>query len=158
MGKVITLRSLLKELPKARRGKKVVFTNGCFDILHAGHVRYLKKARSLGGMLIVGMNSDSSVRSIKGDQRPIVPGRERGEVLSSLACVDYVVPFNESTPLRLIEAIRPDILAKGADWAARDIVGADIVKKSGGKVARITLLKGRSTTNIIRRVLELHRK
>ncbi|OGP18780.1 MAG: glycerol-3-phosphate cytidylyltransferase [Deltaproteobacteria bacterium GWA2_55_10] len=156
MGKVITLRSLLKELPKTRRGRKVVFTNGCFDILHAGHVRYLKKARSLGGMLIVGMNSDSSVKSIKGDRRPIVPGKERGEVLSALACVDYVVPFNESTPLKLIEAIRPDILAKGADWAARDIVGGEFVKRNGGRVARITLLKGRSTTNIIRRVIELH--
>ncbi len=156
MGKVITLRTLLKELPKARKGKKVVFTNGCFDILHAGHVRYLKKARSLGGMLVVGMNSDSSVRMIKGEKRPIVPGRERAEVLSALECVDYVVQFSEDTPAKLIEAICPDVLAKGADWAARDIVGGEFVRKNGGRVARITLLKGRSTTNIIRRVLELH--
>ena len=156
MGKVITLRTLLKELPKARKGKKVVFTNGCFDILHAGHVRYLRKARSLGGILVVEMNSDSSVRLIKGEKRPIVPGKERSEVLSALECVDYVVPFNESTPLKLIEAIRPDILAKGADWAARDIAGGEFVRKNGGRVARITLLKGRSTTNIIRRVIELH--
>src|SRR3972149_2512496 len=154
MGKVITLRSLLKELPKTRRGRKVVFTNGCFDILHAGHVRYLKKARSLGGMLIVGMNSDSSVKSIKGDRRPIVPGKERGEVLSALACVGYVVPFNETTPLKLIEAMRPDILAKGADWAARDIVGGEFVKRNGGGGGGRNFFKGRWPTNTKRRGAE----
>ncbi|HCY10728.1 MAG: glycerol-3-phosphate cytidylyltransferase [Deltaproteobacteria bacterium GWC2_55_46] len=158
MGKVISLKGLMPELKALRKKKKkVVFTNGCFDILHAGHVRYLKKARSLGDILVVGLNSDSSVRSIKGDQRPIVPGKERSEVLSALECVDYVVVFNDSTPVKLIEAIRPDVLAKGADWAAKEIVGGESVRKNGGKVARITLLKGRSTTNIIRRILELHK-
>lgn len=157
MGKVVSLKKLQSELASNRKKKKVVFTNGCFDILHAGHVRYLKKARSLGTILVVGLNSDSSVRSIKGPTRPIVPQRERSEVLSALECVDYVVLFSGPTPLKLIEAIKPDVLAKGADWAARDIVGADIVKNIGGRVARITLVKGRSTTNIIRRVLELHK-
>ncbi|MBE7413768.1 MAG: D-glycero-beta-D-manno-heptose 1-phosphate adenylyltransferase [Deltaproteobacteria bacterium] len=158
MGKIIARSRLAKELAGARRKKKkIVFTNGCFDIIHAGHVRYLKKARSLGDVLVVGLNSDSSVRSIKGDKRPIVPCRERAEVLSALGCVDYVVVFNEDTPSKLIEAVRPDVLAKGADWAAKDIVGGDAVRKGGGRVARITLLKGRSTTNIIRRVLELHK-
>ena len=157
MGKTVSLKKLQAELASGRKKKKVVFTNGCFDILHAGHVRYLKKARSLGSVLVVGLNSDSSVRAIKGATRPIVPQRERAEVLSALECVDFVVLFNDPTPLKLIESIKPDILAKGADWAARDIAGAGIVKKSGGRVARITLVKGRSTTNIIRRVLELHR-
>lgn len=158
MGKTVSLKKLKAELDAGRRKKKVVFTNGCFDIIHAGHVRYLKKARSLGDVLVVGLNSDSSVRSIKGETRPIVPQKERAEVLSALECVDYVVIFSDTTPLKLIDAIRPDVLAKGADWAAKDIVGGDVVKKGGGKVARITLVKGRSTTNIIRRVLELHKK
>jgi len=157
MGKVVSLKKLLKELSAGRKKKKVVFTNGCFDIIHAGHVRYLKKAKSLGEVLVVGLNSDSSVRSIKGETRPIVPEGERAEVLASLGCVDYVVLFDGPTPIELIEAIRPGVLAKGADWAARDIVGADVVKKGGGRVARVTLVKGKSTTNIIRRVLELHR-
>ncbi|CAG0957866.1 D-glycero-beta-D-manno-heptose 1-phosphate adenylyltransferase [Anaerolineae bacterium] len=158
MGKTVSLKKLREELSARRKKKKVVFTNGCFDIIHAGHVRYLKKAKSLGDLLVVGLNSDSSVRSIKGEKRPIVPQGERSEVLASLGCVDYVVIFNEPTPLKLIEAIRPDVLAKGADWAARDIVGADAVREGGGRVARITLVKGRSTTNIIRRVLELHKE
>lgn len=157
MGKVVSLKKLVAELASGRKKKKVIFTNGCFDILHAGHVRYLKKARSLGDVLVVGLNSDRSVRSIKGETRPIVPQNERAEVLSALECVDYVVLFSDATPLKLIEAIKPHVLAKGADWAAKDIVGGDIVRKNGGKIARITLVKGRSTTNIIRRVLELHK-
>ena len=158
MGKIVSLKKLKEELEGLRRrGAKVVFTNGCFDIIHAGHVRYLKKARSLGGALVVGLNSDSSVRSIKGETRPIVPQKERAEVLSALETVDYVVIFNDPTPERLIEAIRPDVLAKGADWAARDIVGARAVKEAGGRVARITLAKGKSTTNIIKKILALHK-
>ncbi|HXI09987.1 MAG TPA: D-glycero-beta-D-manno-heptose 1-phosphate adenylyltransferase [Thermodesulfobacteriota bacterium] len=157
--KVTSLRRLTEDLKTARkRGKKVVFTNGCFDIIHAGHVRYLKKARSLGDMLVVGLNSDSSVKAIKGESRPIVPQNERAEVLSALSSVDRVVIFNETTPEKLIKAIRPDILAKGADWAAKDIVGADIVRENGGKVSRITLVKGRSTTNIIKKILTLHER
>ena len=158
MGKIVSLKKLKEELEGLRRrGGKVVFTNGCFDIIHAGHVRYLKKARSLGNALVVGLNSDSSVRSIKGETRPIVPQKERAEVLSALEAVDYVVVFNDPTPERLIEAIRPDVLAKGADWAARDIVGAMAVKEAGGRVARITLAKGKSTTNIIKKILALHK-
>src|SRR4030066_2098237 len=158
MSKVVSLKKLKEELEGLRRrGGKVVFTNGCFDIIHAGHVRYLKKARSLGGALVVGLNSDSSVRSIKGETRPIVPQKERAEVLSALEAVDYVVVFNDPTPERLIEAIRPDVLAKGADWAARDIAGARAVKEAGGRVARITLAKGKSTTNIIKKILALHK-
>lgn len=153
----VSLRKLLNELARLRKkGKKVVFTNGCFDIIHAGHVRYLNKARSIGDVLVVGLNSDSSVRGIKGQSRPIVPQNERAEVLGGLKAVDFVVIFNEPTPLKLIETLKPDILAKGADWAARDIVGGTSVIKNGGKIRRITLAKGRSTTNIIRRVLELH--
>lgn len=143
--------------PLRKKGKKVVFTNGCFDIIHAGHVRYLKKAKSTGDILVVGLNSDASVRNIKGPTRPIVPERERAEVLSALSAVDYVVLFSDPTPIKLIKAIRPDVLAKGADWAARDIVGGDVVKENGGKVRRITLVKGRSTTNIIKRILEIHK-
>jgi len=153
----VSLKKLLIELARLRKKrKKIVFTNGCFDIIHAGHVRYLNKAKNLGDVLVVGLNGDSSIRGIKGPSRPIVPQQERAEVLGALTPVDFVVVFNEPTPLKLIEAVKPDILAKGADWAARDIVGGAVVKKNGGKIKRITLAKGRSTTNIIRRVLELH--
>jgi len=157
MNKVKGLRALKGALEKARkRRKKVVFTNGCFDIVHAGHVRYLRKARSYGDCLVVGLNSDASVRAIKGATRPIVPQNERAEVLAALECVDYVVVFDEPTPLKLITAIKPDVLAKGADWAARDIVGGAVVRANGGRIRRVTLVKGRSTTNIIKRILELH--
>lgn len=159
MKKTVSLKKLLHELAiLKKKKKKIVFTNGCFDIVHAGHVRYLKKARSLGDCLVLGMNSDSSVRAIKGERRPIVPENERAEVLAALSFVDYVVKFNDPTPIKLIEAIKPDILAKGADWAAKDIAGGDIVRKNGGKIRRITLVKGRSTTNIIKRILELHKE
>lgn len=157
MNKVKSLRGLRAELVRIRnKGAKVVFTNGCFDIIHAGHVRYLRKARSYGDCLVVGMNSDASVRAIKGPARPIVPQDERAEVLCGLECVDYVVIFDEPTPLRLIEAVKPDILAKGADWAAKDIVGGGVVKKNGGRIRRVSLVKGKSTTNIIKRIIELH--
>ncbi|MFQ5442486.1 MAG: D-glycero-beta-D-manno-heptose 1-phosphate adenylyltransferase [Thermodesulfobacteriota bacterium] len=158
MEKVKTLKGLLKELKTLRnKGKKVVFTNGCFDIIHAGHVRYLKRAGALGDILVVGLNSDESVRKIKGSKRPIVPENERAEVVAALGFVDYVVIFNEATPLKIITEIKPDILVKGADWAAREIVGSDVVKKGGGRISRIKLLKGRSTTNIIKRILNLHK-
>ena len=157
--KTLTRARLKKILPALReKGQTTVFTNGCFDIIHAGHVRYLSKAKGLGDILIVGLNSDASVRRIKGNRRPVVPQRERAEVLAALECVDYVVIFNESTPLTLIEAIEPDILVKGADWAGNDIVGADIVKSNGGRVARMRLVRGISTTNIIEKILELHKK
>jgi rfaE bifunctional protein nucleotidyltransferase chain/domain len=158
MGKAVSLKKALEETKKLRRrGKKVVFTNGCFDIIHAGHVRYLKKARSLGDVLVVGLNSDSSIRAIKGLLRPIVPEKERAEVLSALSCVDYIIIFNEATPIRLITALKPDVLAKGADWASSAIVGADVVKAAGGRVARIPLVKGKSTTNVIKKILTIHK-
>ncbi|MEK6790070.1 MAG: D-glycero-beta-D-manno-heptose 1-phosphate adenylyltransferase [Deltaproteobacteria bacterium] len=159
MQKIVTLKRLLKEVAGERkRGRKVIFTNGCFDIIHAGHVRYLKKAASLGDILVLGLNSDKSVRAIKGEKRPIVPESERAEVLAALASVNYVVIFNEPTPIKLIEAILPDVLVKGADWSAGKIAGADVVKKNNGRIRRVTLVKGRSTTNIIKRILELHKE
>ncbi|MBI5888370.1 MAG: D-glycero-beta-D-manno-heptose 1-phosphate adenylyltransferase [Deltaproteobacteria bacterium] len=158
MKKIISLKNLTATLKTLRKKKKVVFTNGCFDIIHAGHVRYLSRAKSLGDILVVGLNSDSSVREIKGEKRPIVPEKERAEVMAALSFVDYVIIFKETTPVKLISAIKPDVLVKGADWAASAIAGADVVKKHGGKIRRITLVKGRSTTNIIKRILELHRE
>jgi D-beta-D-heptose 7-phosphate kinase/D-beta-D-heptose 1-phosphate adenosyltransferase len=140
-----------------REGKKVVFTNGCFDILHAGHTRYLREARKLGDALILALNSDSSVRSIKGPMRPIVPEAERAEVVASLDSVDYVTVFDELTPLELIEFLRPDVIVKGGDWAEKDIVGAETVRKWGGRVAIMPEIEGASTTNIIDKVLQVYR-
>ena len=140
-----------------REGKKVVFTNGCFDILHAGHTRYLREARKLGDALILALNSDSSVRSLKGPMRPIVPEAERAEVVASLDSVDYVTVFDELTPLELIEFLRPDVIVKGGDWAEKDIVGAETVRKWGGRVAIMPQIEGASTTNIIDKVLQVYR-
>jgi D-glycero-beta-D-manno-heptose 1-phosphate adenylyltransferase len=139
---------------RARRdGKKIVFTNGVFDILHPGHVRYLKDARALGDVLIVGVNSDRSARAQgKAPDRPINTEADRCEVLAALASVDAVVVFDEATPHEIIEAIQPDILVKGADWGENAIVGRDIVEGRGGKVVRMTLADGYSTTDILRRV------
>jgi len=145
-----TLKSCLKNLKK--RGKKIVFTNGCFDILHFGHVAYLKKCRALGDILVVGLNSDSSVKKIKGKTRPVNRQIERGAVLSALQFVDYVVIFTEKTPENLIRAISPSILAKGGDWRKKDIVGNSFVKKSGGKTVVIPYIKGFSTTRILERL------
>ncbi len=135
-------------------GKKLVFTNGCFDILHAGHVRYLNQARALGDALVVAVNSDRSVRKIKGPGRPIVPEMERAEILTALACVDFVFLFDDPTPQRVIDAIVPDVLVKGADWRISEIVGRETVERAGGVVRNISLLEGASTTGIITRVLE----
>lgn len=140
-----------------RKGKKIVFTNGCFDILHAGHTRYLREARKLGDALILALNSDSSVRSIKGPMRPIVPEAERAEVVGALDSVDYVTVFDELTPLELIEFLRPDVIVKGGDWAEKDIVGAETVRKWGGRVAIMPEIEGASTTNIIDKVLQVYR-
>jgi D-beta-D-heptose 7-phosphate kinase/D-beta-D-heptose 1-phosphate adenosyltransferase len=138
-------------------GRRSVFTNGCFDLLHAGHVRYLAAARSLGDLLVVGLNSDASVGRIKGPRRPINPQAQRAEVLAALACVDLVVIFDEDDPLRLIETIRPSILVKGADWAEADIVGADFIKAHGGRVETITLVPGASSSAMIQTILERYR-
>lgn len=137
-------------------GKTVVFTNGCFDILHVGHARYLEKARELGDFLLVAVNSDESVRTIKGSDRPINTEMNRAELLAALACVDGVVLFSESTPYELIKQFRPDILVKGSDWEEKDIVGADIVKSYGGRIERIATVEGASTTSLIRQIRKQH--
>jgi D-glycero-beta-D-manno-heptose 1-phosphate adenylyltransferase len=133
-------------------GKTVVFTNGVFDLLHPGHVRYLQRARALGDALMVGVNSDRSVRANKGPSRPINREDDRAEVLAALACVDAVVVFDADTPLELIRALLPDILVKGADWAADAIVGRDIVEARGGKVVRVPVERGHATTAIIEKI------
>ncbi|MCX5665494.1 MAG: D-glycero-beta-D-manno-heptose 1-phosphate adenylyltransferase [Candidatus Omnitrophica bacterium] len=133
------------------KGKKIVFTNGCFDILHVGHVDYLSKARRLGDVLVIGLNTDSSVRKVKGKGRPINKESDRAKVLAALSSVDYVTLFSESTPEKLIMRLKPDVLVKGGDWKIRDIVGGDFVIKNGGKVKNIPYLKGYSTTSIIER-------
>lgn len=135
-------------------GKRIVFTNGCFDILHVGHVSYLRQARAMGDILVVGLNSDSSVKRLKGDGRPMNPLADRAAVLLALEAVDYVIPFGEDTPSRLIEAVRPDVLVKGGDYKAEDIVGADFVKGYGGTVAVLPFVEGKSTTGIIRNLQE----
>jgi rfaE bifunctional protein nucleotidyltransferase chain/domain len=133
-------------------GKKTVFTNGVFDLLHVGHLRYLQHARTLGDALIVGVNSDRSVRANKGQDRPVMPEGERAELLGSLACVDISVVFDEDTPLALIAALQPDVLVKGADWAEDAIVGRDVVLGRGGQVVRVALEPGHSTTAILERI------
>ena len=142
------------KIAKARRdaGQRMVFTNGCFDILHAGHVSYLKEARRQGDFLVVGLNSDSSIREIKGPSRPVNSEEMRAAVLSGLGCVDYVTLFSDSTPERLIASILPDVLVKGADWAEDEIVGADIVKANGGWVVRIPFIHDTSTTETINKI------
>ena len=145
------LNSLRKQV------KKVVFTNGCFDILHVGHIRYLKEAKGYGDILIVAVNSDSSVKSIKGDKRPIVSQSERAEVVAGLEMVDYVTMFDEDTPYNLIKKLQPDVLIKGGDWTIDKIVGRDIVEARGGKVIAIPFIEGASTTGIVERVLERYR-
>jgi len=137
---------------RRKRGRAVVFTNGCFDLLHAGHVLLLEAARRQGDHLVVGVNSDRSVRRLKGAGRPIVPLRERMEVLAALRSVDRVVPFAEPTPARLIARLRPDVLVKGGDYRVRDIVGHDTVRAGGGRVVTVPLRRGRSTSDLIRRV------
>jgi D-beta-D-heptose 7-phosphate kinase/D-beta-D-heptose 1-phosphate adenosyltransferase len=134
-----------------RRGERVVFTNGCFDLLHVGHVRSLEQARSCGARLVVAVNSDASVRGNKGPGRPIVPARQRAELLAALACVDWVVLFGEATPLATIRALRPDVLAKGGDWALDAIVGRSEVESWGGRVVRLREVPGVRTTSIVER-------
>ncbi len=146
------LKPLLARFQK--RKKKVVFTNGCFDILHAGHARYLNQAKKCGDILVVALNSDISVRKIKGSLRPIVPLKERAEIMGSLKTVDFVTFFHEDTPYKTIAALKPDILVKGGDWSKDKIVGADLVLKNGGEVKTIRYVPGKSTTNIIDAILK----
>lgn len=136
--------------------KTIVFTNGCFDILHAGHVTYLNHAKALGDILILGLNSDRSVRQIKGEKRPVIGQKHRAIVLSALADIDHIVLFDEPDPERLIETVRPDILVKGADWPENRIIGGSFVKQQGGRIERIMLEPDMSTTRIIRRIGELY--
>jgi rfaE bifunctional protein nucleotidyltransferase chain/domain len=136
--------------------KRVVFTNGCFDILHQGHIHYLSEARSFGHYLIVGLNSDRSVRNIKGKHRPLLPQSARAELLAALCFVDGVVIFDEDNPLAIIKYLQPQVLVKGSDWSEDEIVGADIVKQAGGEVKRIPLVPGVSTSEIIRRIASLN--
>jgi rfaE bifunctional protein nucleotidyltransferase chain/domain len=155
--KIYPRNELKAEIDRLKReGKRVIFTNGCFDILHAGHTRYLREAKKLGDVLVLALNSDSSVRSIKGEKRPIVPESERAEVVASLASVDYVTIFNELTPLELIEFLQPDVIVKGGDWAEKDIVGAEVVRRWGGRVAIMPEIEGASTTNVIEKVLQIY--
>ena len=134
------------------KGKKIIFTNGCFDILHVGHVTYLDKAKRLGDVLVVGLNSDGSVRRIKGHGRPINSELDRARVLASLSSVDYVTIFSEATPDKLIRKLKPGVLVKGGDWKTKDIVGASFVRSLGGRVASLSFVKGYSTTSIIKRL------
>jgi rfaE bifunctional protein nucleotidyltransferase chain/domain len=155
---IVELKELLELLEKVRGKKKIVFTNGCFDILHAGHADYLNRAKSLGDILVVGINSDASVRRIKGEKRPILPQQMRAYLLDNLKPVDYVVIFEEDTPLELIKAIKPDVLVKGADWDLERIVGADFVLSYGGRVERIPFSFDISTSKVVERILELYCK
>jgi D-beta-D-heptose 7-phosphate kinase/D-beta-D-heptose 1-phosphate adenosyltransferase len=152
--KILPLDQLLSTLSAERvGGKRIVFTNGCFDLMHIGHTRYLQAAKELGDILIVGVNSDASVRSLdKAPDRPIVPDAQRAEVLPALGCVNYVVVFNESDPLQLITSVQPDILVKGGDWALDRIVGRDIVEARGGVVKTVPLVPGLSTTGLLQRI------
>jgi rfaE bifunctional protein nucleotidyltransferase chain/domain len=150
----IRARDELQKIVEAlkREGKKIVFTNGCFDILHIGHTRCLEEAKRLGDILVVGLNSDRSVRSIKEPSRPITPEAERAEILSALASVDYVVIFDEPNPLELIASLKPDILVKGGDWTPETTIGREVVEKAGGKVVIIPTVQGISTSEIIHRI------
>jgi len=157
-GKQRTLESLLPEIQHHRTaGKKVVFTNGCFDLIHLGHIRYFQFARQQGDLLIVAVNTDQSIRALKGEKRPIINEADRLSVLEELESIDYLISFDDDTPLRLIEKIRPDVLVKGADYRKEQVVGWEIVEGYGGRVALAPLVDGRSTSAVINRILEAHR-
>ncbi len=151
--KITTVEDLTRQIERTRRdGKLIVFTNGCFDLLHYGHVRSLEQARSLGDQLIVAINFDASVRRAKGPDRPILPARQRMELVAALGCVDWVVGFRADTPIRLIQKLRPDVLAKGGDWALDGIVGREEVESWGGRVVRLDVIRGAGTSNLIEKI------
>ncbi|SFG65277.1 D-glycero-beta-D-manno-heptose 1-phosphate adenylyltransferase [Pontibacter chinhatensis] len=151
--KIYTLPQLLKQVQAWReQGQKIVFTNGCFDLLHLGHVDYLEKAKQLGDKLVLGLNTDASISRIKGPSRPLQDEMSRARVMASLLFIDAVVHFDEDTPLKLIEAVQPDILVKGDDYAVEQIVGHEVVQARGGSVMTVPLVKGYSTTNIVRKI------
>ena len=156
MTKIVSIEALIEEKERLRReGKRLVFTNGCFDLLHPGHVRYLSQARSLGDALVVALNSDRSVRALKGEGRPILNQQERAEVIAALEAIDYVTIFDEETPRELIAAVLPDVLVKGGDWALDEIVGREEVEAAGGEVLSLPYIDGSSTTDIIERIKKL---
>jgi rfaE bifunctional protein nucleotidyltransferase chain/domain len=157
MNKILDRKVLKDQLDVLRKeGKKIAFTNGCFDILHVGHVRYLQEARKTADILILALNSDSSVRAIKGEKRPLVCETERAEVLAALQCIDFVTIFPELTPLELINYLKPDILLKGGDWPEDQVIGRNEVKTWGGKVTIIPEVAGKSTTNIVDKIINVY--
>lgn len=150
---VLTLEEIILRFGREKRnGKRVVFTNGCFDLLHPGHIESLETARALGDVLIVGINSDESVHMLKGPGRPVIPAEERAEILASLECVDAVLIFEELTPQKVIAALLPDVLVKGGDWPGNQIVGREEVEGAGGKVVRVDVVEGYSTSEILKRI------
>jgi len=150
---VLTLEELILQFgPGKRNGRRVVFTNGCFDLLHPGHIKLLEAARSKGDALIVGLNSDDSVRTLKGAGRPVISEQERAEILASLECVDAVIVFDQLTPQKTVAALLPDILVKGGDWPGNQIVGREAVEAAGGEVVLIDVVEGYSTTEILRKI------
>ena len=155
--KILSRGGLRQRVEEWRRaGERIILANGAFDLLHVGHVRYLRRARNQGDVLVVGLNTDRSVKEIKGEKRPVVPEKERAEILAALESVDYVVPFDEPNPLRLIEALKPNVLVKGADWSKSRIIGRDIVEKIGGRVVRIPLVAGASSTGVIQKIIKAY--
>jgi rfaE bifunctional protein nucleotidyltransferase chain/domain len=157
MNKILERNALKDKLEELRKkGKKIAFTNGCFDILHVGHVRYLREAKNTADVLVLALNSDSSVRSLKGKERPLVPEQERAEIIAALEFIDFVTIFNELTPMELINYLKPDILIKGGDWAEEDVVGREEIKEWGGRVAIIPEVEGKSTTNIVEKIKMLN--
>jgi D-beta-D-heptose 7-phosphate kinase/D-beta-D-heptose 1-phosphate adenosyltransferase len=150
------VRNIIKDLKT--KGKRIVFTNGCFDLLHLGHIRYLEKAKTLGDILVVGVNSDHSVQNLKGPKRPILPEEERAEILSGLGCVDYIIIFDEKDPLELISILQPNILVKGGDWTKETTVGREVVERSGGEVVILPFVEGASTSNLVDTILKRYEK
>jgi rfaE bifunctional protein nucleotidyltransferase chain/domain len=157
MNKVLSREILKDKLETLRQeGKKIAFTNGCFDILHVGHVRYLKEAKKTADILVLALNSDSSVRAIKGEKRPLVSEKERAEVLAALECIDFITIFTELTPLEIICCLKPDILIKGGDWPEDRVVGRDEIKQWGGYVTIIPEVAGKSTTDIVDKIISVY--
>jgi len=150
------LGAILEDMKK--KGKRIVFTNGCFDLLHVGHIRYLEEAKGFGDILVVGMNGDRSVRNLKGPERPILPEEERAEILSGLGCVDYVTLFDEPDPFQLISVLKPHTLVKGGDWTRETTVGREVVEESGGEIVILPFVQGSSTSNIIQTILKRYEK
>jgi D-beta-D-heptose 7-phosphate kinase/D-beta-D-heptose 1-phosphate adenosyltransferase len=158
MSKIKTIQELRPLLEILRSsGRKIVFTNGCFDILHTGHTRYLAIARSFGDLLVVAVNSDTSVRTIKGEKRPINSQAERAETLAALQSVDFVTVFDEPDPYKVISALQPDVLVKGGDWPVEKIIGRDVVEARGGKVVNVPYVEGASTTGIIEKIVKAYK-